>query len=337
MSNCNQTESTSSIKVPKKEKDVFPVRQDLSLLKTTAFVPTLESMLPKEKNVFYSSTFLLAWSGLIKILKYEHISKTNYPDDFNKINESKSFINSLNKDDFETKVELIKSEIHVKTHFKFNLPFEYPLEEINNRLKFKNKPVEAFGLTGHDLMFNDIVSLIYYKNDENCILKLLPKDKNHEIILAKGLNSKGNLLEYVNEIQDRNSLRASEKKNDPSNLSFHGEDELIIPKLKFNLETNYNQIEGQNFMCAYGIFRVVKAQQSIALILDHKGAIIESEAEAAAAAAADTQVFKKKIIYFDQPFFILMKKKDQPFPYFAGWINDTSCMTIKKEKEINSK
>src|SRR5580704_5911453 len=70
---------------------------NLSKLKHTEFVPTLENNLHKNKNVIYASAFLYAWDGVKQLFNSPIIATDANSKDFNLINKSTSFKNSLNK------------------------------------------------------------------------------------------------------------------------------------------------------------------------------------------------------------------------------------------------
>ena len=120
----------------------------------------------------------------------------------------------------------------------------------NNKLVFAGQPVASFGITGYsDYEKLKIVRIVYYKNDSNFIIKLLPKDKNHEIVLFKSEQTFDAMIEMVNEMERLTEIGKTERKNEKLQWKYYyaGEDEVVIPKFIFNIETNYSTLEGKQF------------------------------------------------------------------------------------------
>ncbi|MCL1867723.1 MAG: hypothetical protein FWF72_02075 [Paludibacter sp.] len=102
------------------------------------------------------------------------------------LNNSKSFINTLKSNEYSVTGIIDGYAITAKAEFKKSLVFEVELNSYKKELIFNGQSVASFGVSGHNYYKQlDIVKIIYYKNDNNFIIKLLPKDKNHEIILFK--------------------------------------------------------------------------------------------------------------------------------------------------------
>ncbi len=58
------------------------------------------------------------------------------------------------------------------------------------------------------------------------------------------------------------------------------EDEIVIPKFYFNIQTNFKMLENSEFMKDKKVFSILNFSQQTAFILDEKGAEIESETDA---------------------------------------------------------
>lgn len=213
------------------------------------------------------------------------------------------------------------------------MPFEFKLNSYDKKLVFDNTSVKSFGLSGYDEfeMINS-VQIIYYKNDANFIIKLFPKDKNHEIILFKTEQKFKTMFEMNQEIEKLTDLAIIEKQ---SNLywkyEIKEEDKIIIPKFNFNIITNFTTLEGNFFKGFENQYRIQSVTQRNAFILDESGAEIESEVEFAVDASEEpiNEKPKPKIMVFDKPFLILLKRTDSKNPYFGLW-NVNSELMIKE-------
>ena len=252
--------------------------------------------------------------------------------ELNLLNSSTSFSDVLKNNEYESSIEIDENLIIAKAEFSKSLPFDFKLQSYTNKLVFDNQKVTSFGVNGYDDYEKlKTVKIIYYKNDNNFIIKLLPKEREHEIILFKTSESFNSIAEMTTEIKKLTEIGISEIKNDKINWKYYinEEDELIIPKFNFNIETNYTSLEGNNFNAEKQNYIIEKALQRTAFKLDESGAIIESEAEIEVAAVEEIEEIEKpkpKKMIFDKPFLILLKRKDAKNPYFGLWTTNTELM-----------
>lgn len=309
----------------------FSEVKNLSEYANTEFIPTLEHQISKENNAVYCATMLFSWNEIRKIIRSEISVPNEYPD-LKLLNDSKSYIGVLNRDEYKASGEVDGNMIKARAEFKKSLPFEIKLNSYKGKLTFDGRKVASFGVAGFD---DDeilrLTKIVYYKDDNNFIVKLLPKDKTHEIVLFKTEQSFHSMAEMVNEISKLTETgnREREDKNFYWKYRWNYEDELRIPKFNFNIETNYSTLEGSQFSADKQIFNIEKAWQRTAFILDESGAEIESEASIAVAAdAAEEEVEepKPKKMIFDKEFLILLKRKDSEQPYFGLWSTNTELM-----------
>lgn len=312
----------------------FPEVKNLSTYKATEFAPTLEQKISKNKNSIYCVTLLLAWDEVRKQIEQPIEIPKEYKD-LIMLNQSQTFQNSLNEDEYNVSAEIELDKIIVNAAFDKNLPFEIDLKSFNNKLLFEGEKVASFGVNGADsyeLLKN--IRIIYYKNDANFIIKLFPKEKEHEIIIFKFEKKFGTLIQMNNEIERLTKIGQVEKQIYKSKwkYTFEYEDELVIPKFNFNIKTNYPILEQKRFKAKALSYKVESIWQRTAFILDGSGAKIESEAEIEVAVeemAIIEEIKKPKKMYLDKPFFIILKRTDSKNPYFALW-NANSELMIKE-------
>ena len=313
-----------------KERE-FPEVKNLSEYKNTDFNPTLEHKITKDKNHVYCATLLFAWDEVKNQINAPLIISDQYGD-LKLLHQSTSYENVLNKNEYDVSGEIEENRIKATAIFKKSLPFEIKLQKFNNKLVFNGQKVESFGVTGFDdyeLLKN--VKIAYYKDDNNFIIKLVPKDAEHEIILFKTSEIFNSFAEMTTEIKKLTEIGISEIKNDKINWKYYinEEDEIIIPKFNFNIETNYTSLEGNNFNAEKQNYIIEKAWQRTAFILNESGAEIVSEAKIEVAAVEEIEEIEKpkpKKMIFDKPFLILLKRTDSKNPYFGLWTTNTELM-----------
>lgn len=314
----------------KTEDRNFEEAKDLSEFTKTEFLPTLENNISDNKNAVYCATLPFAWNEILQ--------ETGKPTNINKnyidlilLNNSKTYIDVLNKDEYESSIEIEDETIKANVFFKKSLPFEFKLNSYDKKLIFDKTPVKSFGLSGYDEfeMINS-VKIIYYKNDENFIIKLLPKDKNHEIILFKTEEKFASIFEMIQEIDNLTDLANTQKQDDNLywKFQFREEDELIIPKINFNIKTNFPKLEGNIYNGFDSQYTIESIIQRTAFLLDESGAEIESNTEIAVAASEEpiAEKPKPKHLLFDKPFLLLLKRTNSKNPYFSLWNSNAELM-----------
>lgn len=315
----------------KNEDKSFPDAKKLSDYQNTDFIPTLEHKISKDRNFIYCSTLLYAWDEIRNTIKTPlQIDSALY--DLSLLNSSKSYVNTLKDGEYFSDVEIDEDLISAKAEFKKSLPFKLQLSSFDNELSFKNENVKSFGAIGYDYETSGIIRILYYKDDNNFTLKLTPKDKEHEIILHMTEIPFTTMSDLINDIELK--MKIGETEQVQSNLSWKfyltDNDEVIIPKFDFNIETNYKTLEGTRFSSLGANFRIEKAWQRTALVLNEKGAEIESESGIVAVAdsvAVEEEKPRPKKMRFDKPFFLMLKRVDSKNPYFGLWTADTELMT----------
>lgn len=311
------------------EETVFPEVKNLSEYPQTTFLPTLENNLTEGKNAVYCTTLLYAWDEIRKALKPPLKIEESYAD-LTLLNNSKSYIGVLKPAEYTTSIEVSDNLISAKAEFKKSLPFELTLTSFKNRLTFNNKKVASFGNLGEDETNN--IQILYYKDDENFVLKLTPKDKEHEIVLFNCEEKFNSMSELVSQIKKLVDIGIQEQKNDTLRWKYYleKEDEVIIPKFAFNIETDYNTLVGNKFNVANTQeWEIIKAWQRTAFVLNEAGAEIESEAEIEAVPTSAMEVIelpKPKKMHFDKAFFIMLKRTDATNPYLGLWVDNTELM-----------
>lgn len=311
------------------EDSRFPEVKNLTEYKNTTFIPTLEHKISNDKNSVYCATLLFAWEEIRNQIN-AHLTIPDEHVDLNLLNKSTSFKNVLKNEEYEASGQVENGVVKASAAFSKSLPFSLKLENFKNNLVFDGQKVASFGVNGYsDYDQLNLVQIVYYKNDNNFIIKLLPKDEEHEIILFKTDKNFNSMTEMTEEIERLTEIGKTEKKNEKTRWKYYYdyEDVVIIPKFSFNIETNYPSLIGNRFSTSEQDFQIKEAWQRTAFVLDESGAEIESEAvmETTEEGPAEEKPKPKKMI-FDQPFLILLKRSDNLNPYFGLWTTNTELM-----------
>ncbi|MCD4793224.1 MAG: hypothetical protein K8R54_08340 [Bacteroidales bacterium] len=309
----------------------FPEVKKLSEYQQTVFTAYSEKVEANDKNVIYATSFLLAWDEIKNTIGNDlNINEEQY-EDLYKMSLSSSHNNTLKKSEYTSNVQISKETISAKAYFKKTLNFEKEFESYNNTLSFNNETVKSFGLWGDDYDRSFMVKLLYYENDDDFIVKLLPEDTEHEIILYKTdsyneicLNSLWNEVKFKIDsgISDKGNIMRAWR------YQFEDEDKLEIPKIRFNIETNYSEFENAVLNTSETDYIITTAYQRTAFVLNEKGAIVESEAEMdiTSAPPPDEEIPEPKKLIFDKPFLIILKRVDSKNAYFMMWVANTELM-----------
>ena len=303
----------------------------LGKLKQTDFVPTLENSIPDNKNVIYAPAFLYAWDKVQKELKSNIVVSDNNSPDFKLLTNSKSYLNSLTEDEYSVNVDFDGDAIMAYAFFNKTLPFEIKLQKLEESIKFGKAKVSAFGMYYFDEEAIKFSKILFYDNDNKFVLKLIPKDKQHEIILVKGLDNVNSLANAVKKTTQLINRGKDEKLNPKQSWKYKilPGDNFAIPTIKFNIETNYTRLEGQTFKTSDNKNHVFyEGYQRTGFILNENGAVAESEAYAVTdSVGAEPIITHPKKMIFDKRFYIIIKRTDKTNPYFVMKVDNQELMT----------
>ncbi len=307
----------SSCKSKLEDESVFPKVKNVADLKKTDFVPTLESSFNTENNIVYGAAIPFAWNEVKNEIGAPLKGFTNK--ELEKLNNTKNFLNVLQEDEYETSVEVSGNEIRAKAYFRKSLSFEEPLTYFNEGLKFGKSNVQSFGFWGS----TKYARINFFENENNFSISLFPEDKNHEIILIMSPNAKNNFSDFTKYLNILN-----QKKN--QSVSFYDDDKVEIPIIEFNLEKIFGQFIGSKFQSEITEFVVTEAYQRNAFILNENGAEVESKAVFATKDAVEEyKKPKPKMMIFNKPFVVLLKRRDSENPYFGLYITNNELLKKK--------
>lgn len=307
----------------------FPQERKLSEYTKTEFLPTLENNISADKNSVYCVSLLYTWDKIRKELEPPlEIDSQLY--DLSLLNNSKSYINTLSDDEYSSNIDVLKGRLTAKASFKKSLPFQARLTSFKDKLVFDKIKVASFGILGYDESVSNTLKILYYNSDNEFIIQIFLKDSNHEIILAKFDKTFETMSAMFSEIKDKIDLGRKEQENQELNWKYTlaSDDEVVIPKLHFNISTNYQTLEGQFFYSNRKQWEIETAWQRTAFLLDQVGAEVESESNIVVkeTASKPKESLKPKKMRFDKPFFLVLKKKNSENPYLGLWIANEELM-----------
>lgn len=309
----------------------MPALLPLSQKPQSSFLLTPENAIPAGKNAVYAPAFLFAWDKIKTALGAPVEITAQQSPDFILLNNSHGFEKSLDSTEYTAETLVDGKMIEARVFFNKKLPFATVLHRWSNPIAFANKEVTAFGLEYADKEISSQFSMLYYKSDEEFILRLQPKDSTQEIILCKGLRNRSSLGSLQ---QECDSLilagkQASAITTNSALYTINRGDRIGIPVIRFNLDTRYQSLLNQTFRSGADNYTITEAYQRTALILEEHGAVAESEAVAVvdSVTAAVPAFDRPKFLLFNKPFFLLLRKKEVAAPYFMLWIENAELLT----------
>ena len=189
-------------------------------------------------------------------------------------------------------------------------------------MNFKGTPVKAFGLTSSTGRAGRIAAQIVildvpkeFTRDPEFIIELKTDSENDRLILAK-VKPAATLQETVSKVQER--IAGSTPSEGDSYTR------LRVPKLNFRILKNYDELLKKNLVLSrtdLDEYFFLVASQMIRFRLDEHGAVLRSEGKAEAMKSA-----WKAALIFDEPFLILLQRKDAANPYFALWVDNAELL-----------
>jgi len=299
-------------------------------------------------NYVWGGAMNLAWTELAENIISEDI-KLNTEDKIalkmvEKLNNAPFFKNDLDEESYYIKsgygqktVDDINRESKKKfpsksfSDLKMNLSprdiisYAYFLKEVEYETEFEKDNVsfngqKVTGFIAENEAQRDNVKIIKYENDDKFIIKLQLKDKNDELILAKGydMTNQQTVVEEIN-------------KNNKEYLSTIGEsDRFKAPKLHLDHHRDYVELinkylENKGFETYF----IAQMFENIKFDMDEKGARVENEAVITLSKSAMMEPEKPKNFILDKPYWVVMKRTDSKNPYFILGVNNVELMEVE--------
>jgi len=300
----------------------LPEVVDIDSLKATDFVPTLDHPINPAHNTVYAVAMQYAWDTLSRLLPGGLADNNQYSNDLNLLRRATGFQAALMPDEYSIRTEIDGAEIIAEAFFNKTLPFPSKMETADSALVFSGQKVKAFGMYNPDPAIRAFCQMGYYESDQAFLLKIFPKEDAHEIWLLMCRDSLPTLgaavqkaIEWIKTGETEAGTAAHQWK-----YQFHSEDLISLPETKFNIAAHYKGLEGQVLYLKEGQRTIVTAYQRTGFILNETGAVAESHAVMAVDSAispVQMEVPPPKKLVFNQPFYIILKRKAAIHPYFV--------------------
>lgn len=294
----------------------FPEKVAISNYKQTDFVPTLASAFTANENIVYCATMPYAWEALRKFLNAPITQITNKQ--LATLNATTTHLDAFEENQCDVKVEVEKHMITTKASFETELPFSEPFTKFDTPLQFKNASVASFGFHGASTFAN----INYYHNENDFSITLYSHHYLHNIVLVMAPEFSAetlNLKAYWDRIQSERN---------PS-IEFSEEDVVQIPMICFNIEKEYQEIEGSTFKAADTLYTLRKATQRNAFLLNEKGAKASGDVFIIVEDGISLETPQPKKMIFNKPFAVFLQKSDGLYPYFGMYIANEELLILQ--------
>lgn len=225
--------------------------------------------------------------------------------------------------------EALLAYAHLKKDVKFKstLDEEFYEESFNNEVN-----VDYFGIklgdptrTRKDVFIHD------FKDFDDFIVQIKCKDSLDEIYFAK-IPSESTLSEMYESVMDRIKTGKTDY--------FTGNDILKIPFIDFDTTKRYQEFEDiQLDNELVGGLSFLSVRQKISFDLNSQGIKLESSVASIIDLADFDYELRPRVFVFNDPFLIIMKRKNSNQPYFLYWVANTDFMrsyiTTTREIEVS--
>jgi hypothetical protein len=335
---------------------VVPFAAENAGMENTYVTPHMEVPIEPGRNIVFCSTFQIAWNdmknGIIKdniylekpldlvrflnrglstkadISDQDYLAVVGYGQDdiAGKINRAlrrKFGSNVPAVDDKFNEADVILAYAFLIKELQFQNAFEDFEDPIIFHGRDNHAPVEAFGIfkyseVRHDKL-RDQVEIIDYKNPQDFIASLKSNHPDDEIILANIAPEK-TLLETFEKVNWRIARSRRYAESEPL-----GENDILqIPKFDLSIDHTYSSLLDLHLLnTRFERYFVCEAKQDIRFTLDHCGATVKSQAIFAVKKGPPVDF---KILIFNNPFMLYLKKKDGKYPYLALWVENAELL-----------
>jgi hypothetical protein len=310
-----------------------------------------EQLIPSENQV-YCSTMQLAWNELSeyvggkitfdtdnqgnktaltlrelnkKTFSKEHLDEKSYLAVAGLVSDGiLSRIQKGLQDKFKDTTKIDFSGVHPTDIIAYayllkNLMFMQKFDEIED-LSFDGIPVKAFGTivrrdSPHKLL--NQVRVLHYKDPTEFTLSF--KTQSEDIMVMAMLKPESTLEETLAAVNIGAHEHLIEK------------DELKVPKLSFDLEHRFSELQNRQVFINGAVSDrfIAEAIQLIKFELNEFGAKLRSEAAITMRKCSAFIPAKPREFIYDKPFLIYLKHHEDAPPYFVAWVGDTDFMVRK--------
>jgi hypothetical protein len=329
-------------------------------LEHTVILPTLDTPMPKGKNVIWCSSFQLAWNQLKDNVIKEPVKLIDAEEIANRLNLAKQSLADIPDESCYAAVGFVKDGIleKIKTemakcfpsepqpdfrdvspidviiaysYLTANVKFKVPYFENQKEFIFKDSqgnetPVTSFGIRPEDdkpyRKLRKQVDVLYYSHHPDSFNLM-------EFAFDLCKDTKPNQI-VLAVIEPKENLEQTLEYLNDKIVGFTKEeifhkfginDVLLVPNIFWRITHHFKQLE-KKFLGNRGCedLSIRLAFQMIQFRLDRSGAELKSEAKLYAESVP-------RHFVFDQPFLIYMKKRGAEHPFFVMWVDNAELLS----------
>jgi hypothetical protein len=334
---------------PRPEDQHEVVAKVLSETQNTRMVPVLNVPL-EESNMIWSVTFQLAWNELVENVIGEGIlleSERAYSSELNLMKQKKE---SFDPDDYiamvgmgrDGIVDKVNAELEKKfgeggkwkveskvdpesylayAFLKKSIAFAENFEKVTKGLDFKGVKVQSFGIMeeGDAVRRGKLegqAEILYYKDDEEFIVRLKDKDDKEELYLAK-LPEEDTLEGMLKKARSLEGTLAAMTRYD----------RLNVPVVAIDMRKDYETLIGQYLLNkGFESYFIGSALQRMEFVLNESGAALKSKAEIVLDKSVPPP---SKNLIFDDSFLLYMVEKGKSDPYLVIYVDNAELLNSK--------
>lgn len=210
-------------------------------------------------------------------------------------------------------------DLHMELAAEDMISYAYFLKKVAYETPFTRRDMAFEGqkVAGFEALDDQkrALELLQYEDDQHFILRIRLKDRADELLLAKGFDTR----------QPAAVLQALERAQAHKATRLTDTDFFKMPLLRLQYRRDYHALMGKKLANpGFAGYAIGQMFENIAFELDETGARVESQAVISVERSAAPQ--KRRYLYLDQPFWVIMKRADSPHPYFLLGVNHSNIM-----------
>jgi len=343
---------------------------DAAQLKQTVVVPTLDTPMPKGKNVIWCASFQLAWNRLRDDVIKEPVQLNGVQDIADRLNRttvsdadlpaaSSYAVAGYVKDGIENTIRRemtrrfpgaplptfpaarMPEDIAAYGYLQVDVPFTHKYIETPNPVTFLDSsctttPIASFGIPEKyhprsQLLNQPEISFIDVVLDDT---GRSFKEFSYAIKLERDADTEV-ILACIKPGKTLNeTINTFEEKAAAwkGRTTFTTIDVLTVPNFSWDITRNYHELTGRLLTNAdFSGYRVAEATQSIQFRLNKGGASLRSKAQLYMSMSAGIDPDWHNF-NFTRPFLLILKQRDAQHPFFAMWVDNAELLQRMEDK-----
>ena len=208
--------------------------------------------------------------------------------------------------------DLSEKDIIAYAYFYKKLAYAIPF--LRQNVMFNGQPVQGFSASDRQ---KSAIEILDYQSDTKFIIRLKLQQQEEELILAKGYDTQhpAEVLTAIHRLPERHTGEPGEH------------DHFRMPLLSMRFRRDYKEMMGRQLKNKdFTEYFIGLMYENIAFELDETGVKVENEAVIMMPRGAAPVQVKHRYFYLDQPFWVILKRKTSPNPYFLLGVRNTSIM-----------